>query len=46
MKRQKWTGVLLVNGALLILVVLWSIPTVGLLISSFRDRFDIQTSGW
>jgi alpha-glucoside transport system permease protein len=46
MKRRKWTGVLLVNGALLILVVLWSIPTVGLLISSFRDRFDIQTSGW
>jgi alpha-glucoside transport system permease protein len=46
MKRQQWTGALLVNGALLILVVLWSIPTVGLLISSFRDRFDIQTSGW
>jgi len=46
MKRQKWVGASLVNGALLILVVLWSIPTVGLLISSFRDRFDIQTSGW
>jgi alpha-glucoside transport system permease protein len=46
MKRRKWTGVLLVNGALLLLVVLWSIPTVGLLVSSFRDRFDIQTSGW
>jgi alpha-glucoside transport system permease protein len=46
MKRQQWTGALLVNGVLLILVVLWSIPTVGLLISSFRDRFDIQTSGW
>lgn len=46
MKRKKWAGALMVNGALLILVVLWSIPTVGLLISSFRDRFDIQTSGW
>jgi alpha-glucoside transport system permease protein len=46
MKSQRWTGVLLVNGALLILVVLWSIPTLGLFISSFRDRFDIQTSGW
>jgi alpha-glucoside transport system permease protein len=46
MKRQGWTGPLLVNGALLILVLLWSVPTVGLLISSVRDRFDIQTSGW
>jgi alpha-glucoside transport system permease protein len=24
----------------------WSVPTLGLLVSSFRDRFDIQTSGW
>jgi alpha-glucoside transport system permease protein len=46
MKKQGWTGPLLVNGALLILVLLWSVPTVGLLISSVRDRFDIQTSGW
>jgi alpha-glucoside transport system permease protein len=27
-------------------VVIWMIPTVGLLVSSFRERFDIQTSGW
>jgi alpha-glucoside transport system permease protein len=46
MKKQKWVGLLLVNGALLLLVIVWSIPTVGLLVSSFRSRFDIQTSGW
>ncbi|GAB4531536.1 MAG: hypothetical protein Kow0063_10920 [Anaerolineae bacterium] len=46
MKSQRWIGPLLVNGVLLILVLLWSIPTLGLFISSFRDRFDIQTSGW
>ena len=46
MKRQGCIGLLLVNGVLLLLVIVWSIPTVGLLISSFRDRFDIQTSGW
>jgi alpha-glucoside transport system permease protein len=46
MKRQRWIGPLLVNGVLLILVLLWSLPTVGLFISSLRDRFDIQTSGW
>ena len=37
---------LVVNGALLILVLIWTIPTMGLFISSFRTRFDIQTSGW
>jgi alpha-glucoside transport system permease protein len=46
MKKQKWFGSLLVNGALVILVFVWSIPTLGLFVSSFRDRFDIQTSGW
>mgnify|MGYP007051339361 CR=1 len=25
---------------------LWTIPTLGVLVSSFRTRFDIQTSGW
>ncbi len=46
MTRQRWTGALLVNGALLLLVLLWTIPTLGIFVSSFRDRFDIQTSGW
>ncbi len=46
MKGQRWIGFLLVNGVLLLLVLVWSVPTLGLFISSFRDRFDIQTSGW
>jgi alpha-glucoside transport system permease protein len=29
-----------------ILVILWLIPTVGLLVSSFRDRDQISESGW
>ena len=37
---------ILVNGALVLLVLAWTIPTIGLLVSSFRTRFDIQTSGW
>ena len=32
--------------AALIIAVVWTIPTFGLLISSFRDRNDIQTTGW
>ena len=46
MGKQTRTSILIVNGALILLVLIWSIPTIGLLISSFRDRFDIQTSGW
>jgi len=46
MKKQQWFGSLIINGALVFLVLIWSIPTFGLLVSSFRDRSDIQTSGW
>ena len=45
-RRQKWTGLILVNGGLFLLVLLWTIPTLGIFVSSFRERFDIQTSGW
>jgi alpha-glucoside transport system permease protein len=45
-KRRFRSGPLLVNLGLLLLVVIWTIPTLGLFISSFREPFDIQTSGW
>lgn len=32
--------------AVLLIVVVWSIPTVGLLISSFRPRSMIESEGW
>ncbi len=43
--QRRW-GSLLVNGGLLLLVLIWTIPTFGLFVSSFRTREDIQTSGW
>jgi alpha-glucoside transport system permease protein len=46
MGTQSRTQAIIVNGSLLLLVLIWSIPTIGLFVSSFRDRFDIQTSGW
>jgi alpha-glucoside transport system permease protein len=45
-RRPVSVGQILVNVALVLLILFWTIPTVGLLVSSFRSRFDIQTSGW
>ncbi|WP_299968940.1 carbohydrate ABC transporter permease [uncultured Roseobacter sp.] len=35
-----------VNLSVIFLVVLWLVPTLGLLVSSFRDRDQISASGW
>ena len=45
-RTARFTRAFLVNGALAVVVLLWLIPVVGLLVSSFRERFDIQTSPW
>ena len=45
-KRKLWIGLLAVNGLLLLVVLLWTIPSLGIFISSFRDRVDILQSGW
>jgi alpha-glucoside transport system permease protein len=37
---------ILVNLAVLLIVVLWTIPTAGILISSLRNKDLIATSGW
>src|SRR5258708_3346504 len=46
MKVTKRGATLLVNGALLAIVVIWTVPTLGLLISSVRTRADIDNTGW
>jgi alpha-glucoside transport system permease protein len=43
---KKRMGGFWVNGGLIIICLLWTIPTLGLLISSFRDRVDINRTGW
>jgi len=35
-----------VHIAVFVLVAIWTIPTLGILISSFRDKDQIVTSGW
>ncbi len=45
-KRQKRLGSLFVNGTLLLIILIWTVPTMGIFVSSFRQRDDIATSGW
>ncbi len=45
-KRRKLTGAIIVNGLLFLICLIWTIPTIGLLVSSIRAREDITTSGW
>jgi alpha-glucoside transport system permease protein len=44
-RRMKW-GPVFVNIVLALICILWTIPTLGLLVSSFRTREDIINSGW
>jgi alpha-glucoside transport system permease protein len=46
MKLTKRGATLIVNGVLFVIVLLWTIPTVGVLVSSIRERNDIKSSGW
>jgi alpha-glucoside transport system permease protein len=39
-------GSVLVRVALFALCLLWTVPTLGLLVSSFRPREAVQSSGW
>ncbi len=45
-RRQFPWGQVLVNLVLALICLVWTIPTIGLLISSVRPREDISTSGW
>ncbi|MFQ5342266.1 MAG: carbohydrate ABC transporter permease [Anaerolineae bacterium] len=45
-RRQNLLGKVFVYGALIIIAVLWTIPTIGLLVSSFRPGDDVSTTGW
>ncbi len=46
MAGQKTSLSIVTNLSVILLVVLWLIPTVGLLVSSFRTNEQISASGW
>ncbi|MCC5955714.1 MAG: carbohydrate ABC transporter permease [Natronohydrobacter sp.] len=43
---QNSSNKFLANLTVFVLVVLWLLPTIGLFVSSFRDRDQISNSGW
>jgi alpha-glucoside transport system permease protein len=45
-RRNKLISGVLVNGTLALICLIWLIPLLGLLVSSFRERSDIISSGW
>ncbi len=43
---RRGTGMMIVRMVVLLVCLLWLVPTVGLLISSFRDKEAVSDSGW
>jgi len=41
-RRRSWVSMI----GMVVLCVLWTVPTLGLLVTSFRDRTDASQSGW
>jgi alpha-glucoside transport system permease protein len=45
-QTQKFARAFVINAVLALIVLLWMIPVIGVFVSSFRQRFDIQTTPW
>ena len=45
-KRRIGKGRVFINAGLLALCLFWLVPVIGLLISSFRPRDDVLSTGW
>lgn len=45
-KKQKFLGSLFVNGILILICLVWLVPTIGVFITSFREPEDLFGSGW
>ena len=46
MHKKEFVGKLIVNSVLFIIVIIWILPSLGLLVSSLRDKDQLSTSGW
>jgi alpha-glucoside transport system permease protein len=45
-KRQRLISDILVNGSLFLLCFIWTLPTIGMFVSSFRPRDAVLQTGW
>jgi alpha-glucoside transport system permease protein len=45
-RRQKLLSDILINGSLLLLIAIWTLPTLGMFVSSFRQRDQVLNTGW
>lgn len=45
-KTQRLLSGLIVNGVLVLICLIWLIPTIGVFVTSFRNSEDIFRSGW
>jgi alpha-glucoside transport system permease protein len=45
-RKQSRAQKLFVYGILLVVALIWTLPTIGLLVSSFRPGDDVTRSGW
>lgn len=45
-KQQKLISSLLVNAVLILISLVWIVPTLGVFVTSFRDSQDIFRTGW
>ena len=45
-RRENTLGKIFVYGMLILLALMWSVPTIGLLVSSFRTEDAVLSSGW
>ena len=46
MKKNKVRSSIIVNGILILVCLIWLVPTLGVFVTSFRDSQAILTSGW
>jgi len=44
-RRRPW-GRYFVHAVVLLIVAVWTVPTLGIFVSSFRDRDQLAVSGW
>jgi alpha-glucoside transport system permease protein len=44
--EQTLVSKILIYGVLIVIAFLWTVPTIGLLVSSFRPGDDVTASGW